>query len=312
MRNLVRPRMARLLDPVAFVAFAARMTRAARGGPVTRGGLLALLVLGGTAGAVLPLRAQDPATEETESQLQQVGSPADLLSNNLYVSVGWAYGISSRAFSVSEAEAVGEASDSDAEPLVNLTGIVGDTAWFALETKAILGNFGRLVEVTGLDSELDDPAPSEPELARSSVRRALITDVTFRFAPRWIRGQRVGMELLFNTGFIFDGGGDTGLEAVNDAASYWFVGASWNGHFDSPGTFMIADVLFGKSELLTGVEPFSDGGPWRVRPRLRFRIPGVSRAEKLDIGFWADIGVQENTPDAVTVYAAIPVLGGGT
>lgn len=269
---------------------------------------LALVALAGATGVALPLAAQAP---EGAGEAEQITSPAALLRNNLYVSVGWAYGISSRAFSPSEAEGAGGVSDSDAEPLVNLTGIVGDTAWFALETKAILGNFGRLVEVTGLDSELGEPTAPEEGLGRSSVRRALITDVTFRLAPRWIRGERVGMELLFNTGFIFDGGGDTGLEAVNDAASYWFVGASWNGHFDSPGTFMIADLLFGKSELLTGVEPFSDGGPWRVRPRLRFRIPGVSRAEKLDIGFWADIGVQENTPDAVTVYAAIPVLGGG-
>jgi hypothetical protein len=256
--------------------------------------LVALAIVATLLGGGAPLSAQ------------QAASPAALLANRLYVSVGWALGISSQAFTFGESGSGTPSSETDAEPLVNLTGIVGDTAWFALETKAIFGNFGRLVELTGLgDSIL---TPSADEEGKTSVRRALITDVTFRLSPRWLRGQRLGAELLFNTGFIFDGGGDSGIEATNDAASYWFVGASWNGFFGSGGAFMAADLLFGKSELLTGVEPYADGGPWRIRPRLRFRLPDIKGMSDLDIGFWADLGVDEDTPDAVTVFAAVPIV----
>ena len=179
----------------------------------------------------------------------------------------------------------------------------GDGEHFALETKLILGNFGRLVELTGL-GPTSDPSAMPEEKKETSVRRALITDVTARYAlplglPNW------DVYLLANTGFIFDaGGGDANSEATDDAVSYWFFGVSWSGRF-GPNKAMVADVLLGKSELLTGVEPFIDGGQWRIRPRLRFRLP--VGPEGVDIGFWADLGLKKDNADAVTVFAAVPI-----
>ena len=239
--------------------------------------------------------------------------PSDsLFSNSLYISAGWAFGISSQAFSFVPSESDQPSTDSDAEPLLNLTGILGDGRGFALETKVILGNFGRLVELTGAGVISDTTPPDggvtqTNDTANTAVRRALITDITLRWSPDDVRWETNRLQFLLNTGFMFDAGGNRELDAVNDAASYWFVGLGYLGLFGEEA-HLAGDLMVGESELLTGDEPFAERGDLRLRPRLRFHIPRPDDHEKyIDVGFWADLGVDDDTPDAVTVFVAVPV-----
>jgi hypothetical protein len=224
------------------------------------------------------------------------------------LSAGWSYGNTGDAVVPSQDDPRNEKDETDL--LFALTATIGTNRSVNSEIKFILTNFGRLVSPV-FDSASDLKGfDFSPDSAGTSVRRAMIVDLSVRSpALTFAQNRSMVMWTLVNTGFLFDAQANQS-QAVQDAASYLFTGPTLMSALGGRSA-VIADLFVGVSEVLTGREAFdlNDKQHLRFRPRLRFRLGDGPFGDKpVDVGFWADLGVDENEPDAFTVFVAVPIV----
>jgi hypothetical protein len=238
---------------------------------------------------------------------EQKRAADSLAPQGIFGNVGWAMGLSGDPFR-EENDAPGS-EKLDLAPFINVGVNFGQGSGWSADVMAVFANFGRLV------NQVDVEQFSE-QTSGTSVRRALITDFTVK-APLWATSTEKGVVgfgfNVLNTGFIIDAQGEADDQNPLDAATYLFSGASlYYAQDAASGTRATADLLLGISELMTGDEvfDFSDRAQpsLRVRPRLWVQFEdGFIAQHPLQIGFWADLGIEEEEADALTAYVAVPL-----
>jgi len=239
-------------------------------------------------------------TDTTKRGSLQRSLSATLFPGGIQVSAGWAMGVTGDAVNPSNDRPENE--KLDLAPFFHINVGFGDGAGISADLKLILANFGRLVNKAGIEG-------FSAEESGTAVRRALLTDFTLR-SRVWTPWPSAGIALnILNTGFIFDAQSDTEGQDAIDAASYLFAGVTLVTHDRGTGALAAADLLVGMSELLTGDEVFdfsSRAHPsLRLRPRLYVRFEnGLGTARPLALGFWGDLGIKQDEPDAVTAFVA--------
>jgi hypothetical protein len=272
---------------------------------IERRGVRKAVVIGWALAAIGAAMAAPAEAKQTPEEKQAARAAADYLAPSLmFANVGWAMGVSGDAFD-SNNDAPGS-EKLDLAPFVNVGVNFGSGSGWSADVMAIFANFGRLMNKA-------DVAEFSERTSGTAVRRALITDFTVK-APLWARpGFALGLNVV-NTGFIMDAQGETEEQNPLDAATYLFSGASlyFADGDDGLDNRAIADLLVGVSELLTGDEVFDFSEKakpsLRVRPRmwLQFRN-GFGAGRPLQLGFWADLGIDESEADALTAFVAVPL-----
>ncbi len=215
------------------------------------------------------------------------------------------------------------------EPLITLSAEIQRKSQVSIDLKFGLANFGRLIAVgsptdTASSSGNDTTSTTGDEAAMAAdVRRSILADLSFRFrlwqAGREVNTSPLSVFLTLNTGFVFDAQDDKSGTTIEDASSYVFAGPSFRATFTDRSELM-TDLLVGQSEVMTGHEIFSrswkDSRTFRVRPRVRFVLDdadstsstsGTLPLTPLIIGFWGDLGFDNETGDTYAVFISKPI-----
>jgi hypothetical protein len=191
----------------------------------------------------------------------------------------------------------------DLAPFVNAGVVFGSGSGWTARVMALFANFGRLVNKANV-TEFSEQSSG------TAVRRALMSDFTVMSPLRAPRNVGIAWDVV-NTGFVMDAQGQAGDENPLDVASYLFTGASL--FFRDPDkNAAIIDVHVGVSELMTGDEVFDfshrSKPSLRIRPRFWIQFwNGLGKDRPLELGFWGDLGISQNEPDAITAFISMPL-----